>query len=66
MVLQVREIPKIRICHIFELFCLQKMTITLSKRSAGRYGDNNKVYDKMIDKLYVIVTARRKLDGFKW
>ena len=27
--------------------------------------NRNKVYVKMIDKLYVIVTSRRKLDGFK-
>ena len=29
-------------------------------------GDNNKVYVKIIDNFYVIVTARRNLDGFKW
>ena len=67
-VLQVFEIFKIWICHIFEFWWLAKVTINLSKRSTERDGggDKNKVYVKIIDNFYVIVTARRKLDGFKW
>ena len=37
----------------------------ISKRCDGG-GDNNKVYVKIIYNFYVIVTARKKLDGFKW
>ena len=68
MVLQVLEIFEIWICQIFEFCWLLKGTITLSKQSTERDcgGDNNKVYAKMIDNFYVIVTDRRKLDGFKW
>ena len=44
------------------------MTSTISKRPMERDGggDNNKVYVKIIDNFYVIINARRKLDGFKW
>ena len=67
-VLQVLEIFKIWICHVFEFCWLPKVTCTLSKQSTGRDGggDNNKVYVKIIDNFYVIINARRKLDGFKW
>ena len=52
----------------FELCWLPKVTSTLSKQSTERDGgaDNNKVYVNIIDNLYVILTARRKLDEFKW
>ena len=47
---------------------MPKVTSTLSKQPSERDGggENNKVYVKIIDKLYVIVTARINLDGFKW
>ena len=53
---------------MFEFYWLPKVTSTLSKRSTECNGgcDNNKVYVKIIDSFYVIVTARRKVDGFKW
>ena len=67
-VLQVLEIFEIWICHIFELCWLPKLTSTISKQPMERdgSGNKNKVYVKIIDKSFVIVTARRKLDGFKW
>ena len=66
-VLKVLEIFESWICHIFEFCWLPKVTSTLSKRSTEHDGggDNNKVYVKIIDNFYVIVNARRKLDGFK-
>ena len=67
-VLQVLEIIKIWICHIFEFCWLPKVTSTIRKQSKDRDvgGDDNKVYVKIIDNFYIIVIARRKLDGFKW
>ena len=62
------EIFEIWICHLFKFFQLPKVTSTLSKRPTEHDDDgkNNKVYVKIIDNSYVIVTARRNLDGFKW
>ena len=62
------EISEILICHIFEFCWLPKVTSTLSKESTecNGGGKKNKLYVNIIDKLYVIVTSRRKLDGFKW
>ena len=67
-VLQVLEILKIWICHIFEFCWLPKVTSTIRKQPTERDGGgvNNKVYVKIIYNFYVIVAARRKLDGFKW
>ena len=61
------EIFEIWICHIFGLFCLPKVTSTLRNQSMERDGggDNNNVYFNIIDKFYVISTARIKLYGFK-
>ena len=61
-------ILEIWICHIFKFYWLTKVTRTISKRMTERDGssDKNKVYVKVIDKFYVIVTARRKLYGLKW
>ena len=44
------------------------MTSTIRKQSKDRDvgGDDNKVYVKIIDNFYIIVIARRNLDGFKW
>ena len=66
--LQVLDIFLIWICHIFESWWLPKVTSTLSKWFMERDGadDNNKVYINIIYNFYVIVTYRRKLDGFKW
>ena len=62
------EIFEIWICHIFELCWLPTLTSTISKQPMERdgSGNKNKVYVKIIDNFYVIVTARRKLYGFKW
>ena len=67
-VLKVLEIFEIWICHIFEFCWLPKVTSTLREQLTERDGgdDKNKVYVKIIDNFYVIVTARRKLYGFKW
>ena len=60
------EIFEIWICHIFEFCWLPKVTSTLSKQPTKRDGggDKNKVYVKIIDNFYVIITSRRKLDVF--
>ena len=62
------DIFEIWICHIFEFCWLPKVAITFSKisKESDGGGDNKKVYVKIIDSLHVIVTARRKLDVFKW
>ena len=67
-VLKVLEIFESWICHIFEFCWLPKVTSTLREQLTERDGgdDKNKVYVKIIDNFYVIVTARRNLDGFKW
>ena len=68
IVLQVLDIFEICISHIFEFCWLKKVTSTFSKRltDIDGGGDNNKFYVNIIDHLYVILNARRKLDGFKW
>ena len=47
---------------------MTKVISNLSKPLIQRDGgsDNNKVYVNIIYNFYVIVTSRRKLDGFKW
>ena len=62
------EIVEIKICHIFEFCWILKVASTLSKLTTDHDGgvDNNKIYVMIIDNFYVIVTARKKLDGFKW
>ena len=66
--LQVFDIFGIWICHIFDFFWMTKVISTPSKTLMQRDGggDNNKFYVKNIYNFYVIVTSRRKLDGFKW
>ena len=67
-VLQVLEIFEIWICQIFKFCWLQKVTIILKKllteHDVG--GEKDKVYIKIIDNSYAILTDRIKLDEFKW
>ena len=67
-VLQLLEIFEIQICHISEFFWLPKVTSNLSKQLTERddSGKKNKVYVKIVDNLYGIVTSRRNLDGLIW
>ena len=57
IVLQVLDIVKIWICHIFDFYWLPKVTSTLSKWPAEHYGsgNNNKVYLNITDYLYPLV-----------
>ena len=59
LILQVLEISEIWICHIFEFFWMPKFISTLSKRLTEHVGDSNnkKIYVRIIENFYVIVTA---------